>query len=467
MFNKTELVSEEIKAGKTYVTINVSGQEDDIAFRTVSYSKPRFIPPVTKSELNGEKRFSYDVMADDYQCLSRLAKDMSAANFLLFMKNITDAIIQSVDYFLNSVNFLISENYIYVNTENFDVRLIYMFSQECSHTEDDINRQIYELACNLSRRFSGNPPNSEWQEIISFLWNMPGNISVFEANAKYTDLLSAPRRGIQPSASQSIPPTPYVHVQPMPQPINTGVSVPAQQPAPVAPPAKKQGLFGGGAPRDKKEEMLKNKKQKADKSGEKAAPVQQGGLFSGNKQPPSVDSSPVSTHPPADKGKALDNPKSKPAKDTGGLFGKKKKSDDKHPKADIPIQQPFGSNYASESDLTDVDFASAYPSGAVIYILEQGVRVACIPINKSVFVIGRSAAETDYCFNSENDKTISRRHFQINYTGNQYSITHISATAGVYTYVNANRRLAANESILLENGDIIRVGKRELQFELV
>jgi len=104
---------------------------------------------------------------------------------------------------------------------------------------------------------------------------------------------------------------------------------------------------------------------------------------------------------------------------------------------------------------------------ATLYLLEQGVKVKRFVISKDVFVIGRNRAEVDCCFDSIDDKSISRKHAQIDKRDDGYYITHLSATDGVYTYINDDVRIDSGESRLLESGDVVRVGERVLGFEVV
>ena len=185
MLDCKDILKEEVKSGRIYLTVRANEQTDDIAFFSIAYSKPRFIPLVTASELNGERTFSYDVTLEGFRRLEGVS--MSPLEFITFMRNVTDALAQSYDYFLNPSNFLLTEEYIFVN-ENFDVRLIYLPFLEPLCTEEILNIQVYELAKLFSRRFAGYPASDAWKDVISYLWNMPDSISMSETNQVYVNM---------------------------------------------------------------------------------------------------------------------------------------------------------------------------------------------------------------------------------------------------------------------------------------
>jgi len=124
------------------------------------------------------------------------------------------------------------------------------------------------------------------------------------------------------------------------------------------------------------------------------------------------------------------------------------------------IRNIFGSS-------ADHTFDRPKPSrSAILYVLEKGSKTAKIPINSDKFVLGRNRSEVDCCFDSKSDRNISRKHAQISKHDGKYILTHISATQGVYTYVNSKKRLGHSETVSLSCGDIIQIGERELLFKL-
>jgi len=103
---------------------------------------------------------------------------------------------------------------------------------------------------------------------------------------------------------------------------------------------------------------------------------------------------------------------------------------------------------------------------ATLYVMKEGIKARGIPIDKDIFVIGRNRAEVDCCFDSDGDLNISRKHCKISWDGGYY-LTHISATEGVYTYINSETKLGYREEVALNSGDVIKIGNRELMFEFV
>jgi len=392
MLDIGSFASVEVKDGKPYVVVTVKADEsDETAYRIISRSRPKFIPVVTASETSGERKFNYDVTREGFQQVGSLTGGMSPIDFLTLMKNLTEAIVQSVDCFLNPLNFLVVDDYIYVNSENFDVRVIYVPLRNALLTEEGLNRWVYDLARSLSRKLSGKPPSNEWQEIISHLWDMPENLTVYETK-DYYDALYNDRRNITALrnnvGTQNKSAKPKIEITP-----------PSQSPSNSA-----------------KFEIIR------------------------------------------------EEPKNKGFGFFAKLFGTKTE------KKQAPIVNDNTVTMVSfENIMTEVDLSAEsgiYPK-AVLHVVENGEKTVQIPISKSSFVLGRNLHEVDYCFNSERDVSISRKHVEINCEAGKYYITQISATAGVYTYINQDKQVAYDERVLLENGDTIRIGKRELLFEMM
>lgn len=186
MYNIEELICEDSQLGRKHVSVGSTSEVDNVAFFTISSSKPRFLPPIMSTELDGAQRFGYDVVADGYVPLT--CASMTPTEFLLFMKNLTGALVKCEDYFMNPLNFILQEEYVYVKPDSFEVHMIYLPVVEPLYTESDISRQVYEIARKLSRRLFTN--TNMWKDVISKLWNMSETDTVFDTNAAYIKLVN-------------------------------------------------------------------------------------------------------------------------------------------------------------------------------------------------------------------------------------------------------------------------------------
>ncbi|MCL2356936.1 MAG: FHA domain-containing protein [Defluviitaleaceae bacterium] len=412
------LISEEVKMGKPFVTVTAGDRADENAFQMMTYTKPPFIPPITASEINGERIFSYDISADGFKRLGDLPSALSPSQFIVFMKNLTQVVIDCRDYLLDPLNFLMSEEHLFIHPEVVSVRVVYLPILDTTCSEADISRQVYDLARNLSRRFSANDLSADWQSVISHLWNMPERVTIYEAHEIYAGLCDKEKKVASP------PPAPVKQVPP-PSPAK-----PPQQPTPAPakkePEAKKPGLFG--------------------KQSKPAEQPKKKGLF----------------------GKSLDNPtppsEPKQKKSLFG-FGEKKpkpappEKNTKKPLFGKPAPLPVANDATETIDVTEI--VENDGNNAVLYIVEQGAKTTMIPINKSNFVVGRNRDEVDYCI--DGDKAISRVHMQLSNVDGNYYITDKQSSGG--TIVNG-KKLLPNAPEGLEHGSIIKIGRKELLFEL-
>jgi len=248
LLNVNEFINSEVKAGKSYLTVEVPTFLDEPALRTIAFSNPRFIPPISFAEVDGKQSFSYDITADGFAPLSSSASTMSPLEFVIFMRNLTESITQSYDYFLNPCNLLVIEEYLYVNPSNSDVRMIYFPSFDVVSTEDELCRQIFSLA----RRLSGRPTNDEWKSVILHLWEMTDKTSVREARNIYNKLYNE-LRNEKPNTSITKP----LESDPI---LMSNLELPA-----IASKPKKGGLFGSKKVKETK--VKKEKKKKVKSSG--------------------------------------------------------------------------------------------------------------------------------------------------------------------------------------------------------
>jgi len=100
---------------------------------------------------------------------------------------------------------------------------------------------------------------------------------------------------------------------------------------------------------------------------------------------------------------------------------------------------------------------------ATLHLLEDGEPIQEIPINKNPFVLGRNRDQADYTFESEDDKRIGRTHAVINRDGHRYYIIDKQSRNG--TLLNGVK-IEPDKPVPLEDGMIIRIGRRNLRFQL-
>jgi len=381
-------VSEETKMGKPYITVKVNYQADDVAMRVVAYSKPRFLPPVTASEINGKHSFIYDISADGFVKSTELAREMSPNEFLVFMKNLTDAVMESDDYFLNQRNLLMEKEYVYIHPDDFRVRVIYMPFIDSIFEQDDINRQVYES----SRQFS-RATTDEWNQIILRMWAMTDKTPVYDASDLYTTLLNESKSQKQEPPANVLPP--ISSIPPITPPVicfNTNAQPNTKR-------VSGSGRIGGKAPGPTAVEKAK-------------------GLFSG----------------------------------ITGILSGKKKDDDLHLE-DMTM--------VDADDVTMVDVPSVSMPTATLSLVDGGQNLPNMPVTKMDFYIGRNRDAVDLCFDGDNDKGIGRVHALIKYENGQFFLIDQVSTNG--TYLN-NSRLEPNTPALLQNGDIIKLHRKEMVF---
>jgi len=441
-----EFITEELKLGRTYITVKATEQADESAFMTLSHAKPSFLPPITASELNGERIFNYDVTADGFKRASELVANFSPVEFITIMMNLTGALIQCRDYLLEPLNFLLDEELIFINPTSCAVRAIYLPFLDTVFTENDINMRLFNMTRSLSRRFSSAAQSPEWQEVISHLWNMTEFTTVYEANNLYTDLHSKskgkgrvaevqPKPPIKHSAEEPILPA-SEHPRPMPE------EVVARQPEPDQ---KKRGLFGskkkpdspkasifGKKPTDSPKPGLFSKKEKADKKP---------GLF-GKKEASIVSNTALEPMPKKGFFASKEKKPKPPKKEKRPFFSKAK---------------PIENCHTEPIDITE--HVAAGGGNAILYLLERGAKTAMIPITKSEFILGRNREQVDFCL--EGDNTISRVHMQISQTRGGCYITDKSSGG---TMVD-DKKLSPGVPEPLNYGSTIKIGRKELLFE--
>ena len=192
-----KFVKEESAGSRMFLTVTIPGYIDETAFKTMAFSKPPFVPPVLRSEENGEHILSYDVTADRFVRLS--LPEITPVSFVTLMKNLTDIFAKCEDYFMNPLNFIVHEDYIYVNKQTFEVRLVYAPFEEPQCAESEMCENIFRIGRRIVKT------DREWSLIGTHLFAMMEETSVCrvaDAFGKLYEELYGEYAGIPP---QEIP----------------------------------------------------------------------------------------------------------------------------------------------------------------------------------------------------------------------------------------------------------------------
>jgi hypothetical protein len=111
-------------------------------------------------------------------------------------------------------------------------------------------------------------------------------------------------------------------------------------------------------------------------------------------------------------------------------------------------------------DVTMVDASLPSMPTAKLSLVE-GQNLPDMPITKMEFYIGRNRDAVDLCFDGDSDRGIGRVHALIKCENGQFFLIDQVSTNG--TYLN-NSRLEPNTPTLLQNGDIIKLHRKEMIF---
>ncbi|MCL1925187.1 MAG: DUF6382 domain-containing protein [Defluviitaleaceae bacterium] len=196
--NIRSLISHEDRMGKSFINLHLD-EVDEIAWRTISYSKPSFIPSISFITINDKKTFSYDIteISKNYITLKEffekksnvgITENLSPKKFTTLMQNLIEAITVSYDYFMNPSNLLLDEEYIFINETTLDISILYFpFKEGKILTEKEINEQVYTIA----KRLVGKPVGVSWQPVILRLWDITEKTTLYEAKNIYKDIYNS------------------------------------------------------------------------------------------------------------------------------------------------------------------------------------------------------------------------------------------------------------------------------------
>lgn len=249
-FNLSDFIKEESTGLKMFATVNLPDGLDETAFKTMDFSAPPFVPPVQRYEENGEHVLTYDVTADRYFKLGLFGPtEITPANFAALMKNITSVFAKCDDYFMHPLNFIIHEDYVYVNKQTFEARLIYVPLEEPLYSEDEMCKNIFRIVRRIIKT------DREWGLVGSHMFAMNDETSIYRIADMFVKLYEeygGASNYSGPSQNQGAPqprqqPIDQVNLNPQAANINREPEI-QQQPQPAAQPPQQNpaGAFSGG-----------------------------------------------------------------------------------------------------------------------------------------------------------------------------------------------------------------------------
>jgi hypothetical protein len=477
-----DYVSEESMGSKMFATVTIPDDIDETAFKTIAFSAPAFVPPLLRSDENGQNILSYDVTADKFMKLSLLNfGEITPVNFVTLMKNLTDIFTNCDDFFLNPLNFVIHEDYIYVKRDTFEVRLVYAPFEDPQSTEEEICKSIFKIVRQIVR------PDREWSLVGSHLFAMSDETELFRMAGMFAKLYEeyagapdpvqqtpAPMQRPAPAPAQQVP------AAPMPRPAPVPAPAPAQpQPAqrfaspaaqinqaaaptpgivgPGAAQSEKKGLWGPG----QKEKKVKEPKKP--KFKEPAMGKGGGGLFSGGGSPAAArpaaapQPAPVAPPPPPTPAAPVQAPVQPPAPQRvqpqriitpaytppahdggstqpppGAILG-----------SGNTTQPPDSFAAGQRQEAARLDYCGSPGKG-----LPEVIR---IELRNGSFNMGRivkGRSDCDYAF-PENTEGVSKLHAQIKARDGKYYIYDMNSTYGTYVEFS---KIPPQQAVELEDG---------------
>lgn len=454
-----DFIHEDVIGGKKYVEVNVGERADDIAVKTILYSMPSFIPPTTLSAANNEQIISYDVTADRFVQLSMIPDKMTPGEFLAMMKNLTEALVGCDDYFMSPLNFLLTENHIYVNPRTYDVRLIYVPVDEPLFDESEVNGNVFKISRQFAKTESG------WNDIVVRMFKMYENTSLYEASDTYRQMYEENlsktegkhENKSEHEAYQGLSPSDKINREDY---FNRGsgnlreninVSRPESKPFESEPQdtgkQKREKSFFG---RDKSKDIVKDKKAIKDKPEPKSGKRQDGGIFSGSRQ----------QEPVADLRKEPDLairqvPVYNDEDDSAQSLprGARFYTDDDD---DGATQPPQGMQIYQDDDTTQPPRYFKMMSARFDYCGEKNNRnlpqIIRIEMNNGKFIIGRVSKSKSVCDFSfpEDTEGVSSIHACITESDGGYYITDMNSKFGTYVEFH---KITPTKAVGLNNGD--------------
>ena len=148
---------------------------DKTMLKTMVFSKPPFVPDFMHTEQDFKYMLTYNTAEEFFVKLGLFnpaGNGITPYDFMALMKNLTDMLTKCEDYSMNPRNFIIHEDYIYVNSRTFDVRLVYVPFKESVYSEKEICENIFKISRRIVK------PSEQWNAIVAYLFNIAGETSI-------------------------------------------------------------------------------------------------------------------------------------------------------------------------------------------------------------------------------------------------------------------------------------------------
>ena len=438
---------------------------------------------------------------------------LNISQVLSVLEGISLALSEGNKYMLSEANFVLNEEYIFVDMNTYEVTLIYVptngFSNQgfAAYMKESIVNGIFDIGVNSSvpmeiLRYLNSNPYASVEDIQTFLHSQQSkllgslhnenNQSVSsQQNAAYNGVAAGniqmpnnsspvyrqsgsqqPQQIFQGNQQQS---TGAADKQPVPfYPAHSNQSIPQNNSLPATDKGKetKSGFFGSKKKKNEKQPQTQGKNTNSS-FGNMNIPGMAIGV-PGNSNSPSAPAAPSAQQYPKRPDTAKQN------KGSGGFFSKKKDSQaapqpfgggvapanpqmQQSPayQPNINNQNPYMNMEIEQSDKTvfiNPDMLNAQNEKNAYLMSVTGQKTL---ISKSEFLIGRmsnSVPQKDFSIKNQN---VGRIHALITKKNGQYFITDMTSLNG--TFVN-NQRIGSNIEIEIKNGDLIKFANEAFKF---
>ena len=412
------------------------------------------IAPLSISQLDETKIFRYEVTG--FVPLRKMLDGVvNLGNFILIIKNILNSVILTSEYMLEEKYFLLSEDYIFINLQNREIRLIMLPVENVERPYKNVGEMVKNIL--FSSQFDYGNFNLCFGKMVNYLngsetYSNVGFLNVIKDCDVKENEIHVPNKahgGVNNSSSKGADAVKKevekaVAVQPQQSTVQKTtvqkveikvpeasakevIDIPETKEKP-----KKKGLFGS-----KKKEDTSSKKDTAKVGLNKQTSTS----FAVPGQDVSIDSSSESKKQEAmvnHKSNTLENI-NRPVQVTAGNFGE---------------TTVLNAGNAGETTVLDATYTGVtYP---YLVRTKTGDRIS---IDKPVFRIGKEKSYVDY-FVSDN-AAISRSHANIKTENGKFFIIDTHSTN--HTFVNGKMILDNDEKEIF-SGDHIRLGNEEFEF---
>lgn len=415
---------------------------DELAQKIFRSDCPYFAAPVTEVTINGETIFRYDIGSS--KAVGDMNMKMSGKEFMRLLKNLITPLTECCDWMLDSHQFIMSPELVFVSGYDYKVKYIYNFDTFARCSDEDITCFFSEIIKKVRITDSAELSNSLLRMVVdnnvtvASLLDMINRFS--ESNYKNSvENIASVKRNIRPDS-----------------PVYETVKEVSERETVQKESSKPEIKFPGIVPNlAKKAEVKEDRSEKPDipdemLSSERDKAMEM--LFGGGK---SV------------KDKKVDkkNDKKAPVKNKDSLFKFLKKDRVADGKTEMPLQAPANFSDNEETVFAGVEGETELAGQHPYFILKEKKGDLNAPLRIDIFLdgndemyIGRQCDNPEhggYKFDPE-FKKISRTHAKITCDGMDYYITDLgSANKTILNGANIvpNAAYPLSEGAVLSFGD--------------